>query len=40
MLIELIVEEVYTGEELKHLIAQKQPLEILYKLLARYIGFM
>lgn len=39
MVLELIVEERYTGEELEYLINQEEPLEILYNVLDRYIGF-
>ena len=39
MILELIVEERYTGEELEYLINQEEPLEILYNVLDRYIGF-
>lgn len=37
MILEMIIEEMYTGKELEYLIGQKEPLEILYNLLSQYI---
>lgn len=37
MILELIIEERYTKEELDYLIKEEKPLEILYNLLIHYI---
>lgn len=37
MILELIIEERYTKEELDYLIKEEKPLEILYNLLTHYI---
>ena len=37
MILEMIIEEVYTEKDLEYLINQEKPLEIFYDVLCRYI---
>ena len=39
MILDLIIEEIYTKDGLNYLITQEEPLEIFYNVLDRYIGF-